>query len=175
MAIDWGSLENDITSYLEKGKNDKNRTISETCAKIESLYISAVVSKGMEQYGNKVSNLSSGPLKASLQSGMEASFRLQSGDPSPLNSSGCSGLLSMWGSAAMEMIVPPAPTGPVVSNVITNPGIAPPMNISLNNLLQKEIIKALKQHAKTVSGICTSLVPVGTALVPTPFPWTGIQ
>ena len=61
------------------------------------------------------------------------------------------------------------------------PGTMFPMDItaqnsnSSENRFVKELIKALKKHANTISGICTALVIVSGVPVPIPFPWSGIS
>ena len=96
--------------------------------------------------------------------------------PKILNTLGLIGLQMLWSGVQVSLIVPPPGSVRVINNVVVNPGSFPTMNLgSSGSTLTKELINGFKQHARTVSGMITSLVYSGTTLVPVQFPWTGIN
>ena len=174
--MNWNILEKSLLDYFNAGINDKNRTIENTCRKIDELYINEMKNSGREQYGNPVVNIIPGPLETSLKIAMTSTMSIKSGPPEILNNSGLLGITQTWIGGIMGQIFPPPSAASVVTNVVLIPGIMFTMNIpeqkfnSLENIFIKELIIALKKHAATVSGICTALVDG----VPIPFPWIGI-
>ena len=96
--------------------------------------------------------------------------------PKVLNTLGLSGLLLAWSGVQLAMIVPPPGSVKVINNVVVNPGSFPTMNLgAAGSELAKELVQGFKQHARTVTGMTTSLVYSGTTLVPVQFPWTGLN
>lgn len=96
--------------------------------------------------------------------------------PKILNTLGLSGLLLTWTGVQLAMIIPPPGSVKVINNVVVNPGSVPTMNLgAAGSELAKELVQGFKQHARTVTGMTTSLVYAGTTLVPMQFPWTGLN
>ena len=96
--------------------------------------------------------------------------------PKLLNTMGLAGVLVTYSGAQLSMETPPPGSVRIINNTVASSGTIPTMNINPTNKdLTKELIKGFKEHVKTISGMTTSLVYSGTALVPTQFPWTGIS
>jgi hypothetical protein len=179
MAIDWQGLENKISKFLRDGAKEGNnsRTADETASFIAESYVDAVKSGGKEIWGNGVASIQSAPLKASLLAAFNSDFQSKSGGASALNSSGTSGVVGDWAGGVMQTLNAP-PTGKVpVSNLVLSPGSPFPMNIQnseseSNVSLAIEIVKSLKQHSTTISGLNLWADPKSN---PVPGPWTGIS
>ena len=179
--MDWSKLENKLLDYFRAGIADKNRTYAIVSLQIEKMYIDEIKSSGKDKFGNSVLSINTGPLAMSLKTAMEKAFLIKYGAPVILNNIGLAGIVLTWAGGVLGQTKPPPTSVKIVTNLVTSVGSIPTMNIpeqktnSDENIFIKELIKALKKHADTVAGVCTALVPVGTAQVPKPFPWIGIQ
>lgn len=180
MAINWQKLEIDIKSYLELGKNDrtgKTYSAKNTAKMIETLYVLEIQSGATDIFLNPVITLNiqnESGLKKSLEQGFNSSFNVKS--TSILNSRGISGVLQNWSGVQFSPLIPVLPAMTVgVNNTVTSPGSIIPMNLfgtsKTNDLLSKEIVKALKAHAGTIQGLFTGLTAIGN---PIAIPWVGI-
>ena len=89
------------------------------------------------------------------------------------------GLVGFWTGGMMKMDVPPPPSFKPISNVVLFPGAPIPPKVSGPNedagTLGGALVKAMKSHAGTISGLCTSLTVVGTSSPPLPYPWVGVK
>lgn len=179
MAIDWNELQNKINNFLREGAREGNtsRTADETAEFIANAYVDAVKAGGKEQWGNGVSSIKSEPLKTSLLAAFQADFQAQSGGASAINSYGASGVVGDWTDGKMQTILPPIFGVVPVSNMVVSPGSSFPMNVQnstqeSNVPLAVEIVKSLKQHSATISGINLWM---DLKLNPVPGPWTGVS
>lgn len=179
MPIDWAGLQNKINDFLRNGAKEGNtsRTADETADFIANAYVDAVKSGGKEQWGNGVASIQIAPLKATLLAGFQTDFQAKTGGASATNSMGASGVVGDWSGGQMQTMLPPIVGVVPVSNMVTSPGSSFPMNVSnteekSNVSLAVEIVKSLRQHSQTISGINLWLDPKST---PIPGPWTGVS
>jgi len=87
-------------------------------------------------------------------------------------------IIIYWTSLTMGISIPPPGSVKSIENKVIFPGI--PSSFSIYNIMSgdifiKNLINHLKLHFNSIKGINTSLVPIGTALIPTQFIWTGIK
>ena len=187
MPIDWSGLErkykkwfSDIAIENEGTDNAKIKKTPAKTAKYIATEYEKAVKKGKEQYMN-------GPMvvqKAILQSAVEKALKLMAKDTTgaakaPAAMIIATGLVGFWTGGMMKMDVPPPPSFKPISNVVLFPGAPIPPKVAGPNedagTLGGALVKAMKSHAGTISGLCTSLTVVGTASPPLPYPWVGVK
>jgi len=170
--INWTQFENDIASYLDlkqaKSEDDLAKKISDT--------YDQVITLGMNQYQEGILSTTKDILKTFISQGLREAKNGK--DLIAVSKRFSTGVLGYWYNAKMKIDVPPPGAVSVITNVISLPGV--PFTFPIRNtldpkILAKAIATAFKLHSNTIQGITTALVPVGTSLVPTPFPWTGIK
>ncbi len=181
MAILWSKLENDISLYLDFGIKDNSRTKESLAKEISLLYVNSIKNGGTEQYGNKIISMQSIGLENSLRNAFQEDENIIYGPPAPLNIKGLIGVIVDWESCVVGTSVPPPGAINVISNKITSPGVVTPMNIgsatsnSNSRDFSREIVKSLRLHSKTITGMCIANVIIYGVPVPMQFPWTGIN
>lgn len=90
-----------------------------------------------------------------------------------MNATGTNGILLTWLGATMNIASFPPGFATVYSNNITSPGSYVPMNCALGGPdFATEVVKSLKAHAKTVTGLDVGQTPNGS---PISVPWVGIS
>lgn len=180
MAINWQKLELDIKKYLESGKNDingKDYTIEETAKIIEFLYLTEIRANATDIFLNKVLSITENEgtgLHKSLEAGFNSSFKTNT--INALNQNGTAGVLQHWSGAQFSPLIPAFPEMTLgINNSVTSTGNIIPMNLmgysGQNDLFAKEVVKSLKTHAGTISGLFTGLTSTGN---PIAIPWIGI-
>lgn len=170
--INWTQFENDILSYLElkqaKSEDDLAKKISDS--------YDQVVKLGVNQYQEGILSTDKSILKTFIAQGLREAKNGK--DLVEVSKRFSTGVLSYWYSVKMKIDVPPPGAVSVVTNIITLPGVPftfPIINTLDSKVLAKTITNVFKIHSYTIQGITTALVPVGTSLVPTQFPWVGIK
>jgi len=170
--INWTQFENDIASYLDlkqaKSEDDLAKKISDT--------YDQVVKLGVNQYQEGILSTNKDTLKTFISQGLREAKNGK--DLITVSKRFSAGVIAYWYSAKMKIDVPPPGAVSVVTNIITLPGV--PFTFPISNTLDPKVLaKAMtnvfKIHSYTIQGMTTALVPVGTSLVPTPFPWFGIK
>lgn len=170
--INWTQFENEIASYLNsklaKSEDDLAKKIADTYDK--------VVKAGVNQYQAGILTSNKDVLKTFISIALkDAKNGKKLIDVSKRFSTG---VLAYWYGVKMRIDVPPPGAVSVVTNVITLPGVPftfPIINTSDSKVLAKSMTNAFRIHSNTIQGLTTALVSVGTTLVPTPYPWTGIR
>jgi len=183
--INWSGLESKYKKYLKSvgisNEGSENAKVIKTKAKVAKYLANEyekAAKKGMEMYGNGVMKINKAPLEKAFKSAFSL---MESGGPkSAAGMIMAGGFVACWTGGMMKMSVPPPTSTKVITNVVLFPGAPIPVSIGGPTddagALGGAIVKAAKAHAATVTGICTSLVPVPAAPpVPTPFPWAGIK
>ena len=175
MALDWEILKKIYIDYFKSQSTNKNQTMEETSKFIESQYL-IFINNGSENFQNKPLSISVG-LADSLLSAMKISKKIRTGKPNMLNNNGIKGVIQIWVGATMSPLIPPPPATIPMSNNVNNPGVIQPMNIinSVNECsFAEELIRVLKLHASTISGINIGMTsPPSNTVIPAI--WTGIN
>lgn len=172
MPIDWNLFENKITNYLigrsAKSEDDLAKYIADT--------YDQTVMFGLNQYNEGILTTK----KDILETFIVLALKEAKGGKNLIEVSKrfSTGVLLYWRSATMKIDIPPPGAVSVITNVITSPGV--PFTFQIYNttdpkVLAKSMTSVFKIHAFTIQGITTAMVPIGTSLVPTPFPWIGIK
>jgi hypothetical protein len=124
-------------------------------------------------YQNPVATANPAALQQSLASVLQAP-----GPPQVFEQALRQGIIAYWTGATLALAVPPPGTGPVVSNVVTNPGTfqySLPQPTDSIQVFISTVVAAIQQHLTTLQGITTSLTPTAGGPVPVTYPWAGYQ
>jgi hypothetical protein len=172
---------------------DKSTTGAKTAKKIADEYEKAIKTAGIIPYGNLVA---SGWIKATMQSGFEASFAQQmqaAGVPPegidigvPVWLAAATGTVNAWAAVQYQPVPPHPPTiAPAPGVTQIQPGLAaiPGLASSINDAFHSKscsavasiLVSGFTQHLTMISGIYTGLVPTPGGPVPTPVPWMGVS
>lgn len=170
--INWQQFENDIASYLDlkqaKSEDDLAKKICDT--------YDLTIKPGVNQYQEGILSTNKDVLKLFISQGLREAKNGK--DLITVSKRFSTGVISYWYGVKMKIDVPPPGAVSVVTNIITLPGVPftfPIINTLDPKILAKSMTNAFKVHSNTIQGITTALVPIGTSLVPTQFPWTGIK
>ncbi len=178
--INWDGLESDIEAWFadlsEKTEDDTAKFLADsyaqTVAAATDPKMNAVVPPGKE---------------ASIESAWSTSFKAQKASADKMGAPNWlaveANILLYWTGAmfATGIVHGGHHPGTGISNVVAapgSPGIAAAIDKAFKQedaaLVAKELVAGYKDHASTIAGIMTALIPP-TASSPLPVPWTGIK
>ena len=179
-----------------EGGEDYQAAGRPTAKKIADEYELAIKTAGIIPYGNL---LSSGWVKATMQSGFEASFSQQfqaAGAPPegidigvPVWMAAAAGTVNAWAAAQYQSLPPHLPSiapVPGVPVITLDPGAGAIAGLAstIHDAFHSQncaaaapiLVTGFIQHLTMISGLYTGLVPVpGAPPIPTPIPWMGVS
>ena len=137
-----------------------------------------------------------GWVKATMQSGFEASFAQQmqaAGAPPegidigvPVWLTAATGTVNAWAAVQYQPVPPHPPTvapAPGVTQLDPGMGAIPGLASTINDAFHSNncaavagiLVSGFTQHLTMISGLYTGLVPTPAGPVPTPVPWMGVS
>ena len=177
--IAWGSLEKDITSWLE----DLSEKTTDDTAKFFADSYAQAATAGADPMMNAI--IPPGK-EAGIETAWKAAFAAQAESDSPLGVPNwlpvATAIVLYWTGGMVSPATPHPPTVVPISNIITFPGVPPGIASGIDTAFKQEeapkvaaeLVKAYEAHTGTIMGLYTGLIPPA-ASSPLPVPWAGIK
>ena len=173
--LDWATFIDNIVSASEAPAD--GQTSDDYIDMFAAEYDRTVKEGADAMFRNPVLSGNMAGLKSGLRAAATIGENLDSDDLSTVGEAISAALVLYWVGATLALTTPPPGATSVVSNIVTFPGIAPPVQLIPTDDASSypTAIKVTSfAHFMTISGVTVALVPTPPgAPVPTPFPWRG--